>query len=169
MKLFYRSILFLVIIILHGQICNTQQCHHDVNYTKGSKFERNLNTVLNNLVHHSSQTGFNTSVYGQSPDQVYGLLPCRGDMLVDECYSCSQLANTTLRQSCGNATGGLIWLDNCFLRYENSRFFGKLDSADWNYLENVDNVSMSLTLLLGPYSPIWQLRQYLHLTYLLQE
>jgi hypothetical protein len=131
---FYITVVLSITITLHGQICNAQPttCRHNFNYTKGSKFESNLNTVLNNLVQDTSQTGFNTSEYGQSLDQIYGLLQCRGDTTVDQCYNCSQQANTTLRQNCGNASGGLIWFDDCFLRYENYSFFGQLDTTD-NY------------------------------------
>jgi hypothetical protein len=118
------------IITLHGQICNAQAtiCNRELIYAKDSEFESNVNTVFNSLVQHTSQTGFNTSVHGQSPNQVYGLLNCRGDATADQCYNCSQRATAAIRQSegCGNAVGGVIWMDVCFLRYENYTFFGKL-------------------------------------------
>lgn len=38
---------------------------------------------------------------------------------------------------CGNATDGELMLDNCFLRYDNSSFFSKLDT-DGNYLETAN-------------------------------
>jgi len=142
-KLFYITVVLSITITLHGHICNAQPttCRHNFNYTKGSKFESNLNTVLNNLVQDTPQTGFSTSEYGQSPNQIYGLLQCRGDTTVDQCYTCSQQANTSLRQNCGNASGGLIWLDDCFLRYENNSFFGQLDTVDAWYLSNPQSVS----------------------------
>ena len=142
-KLFYRIAVLLVIIILHSQSCKAQQvtCHHNVSYTKGSKFESNLNTVMNRLVQNASQTGFNTSENGQSPDQIYGLLQCRGDRTVEQCYNCSLQANTTLRENCENAGGGLIWYEECFLRYENYSFLGQLDTGAGWYLWNLQNVS----------------------------
>jgi len=128
--LFY--IIFVVpalLITFHGQVCNAQatSCTRGFNYTKGSEFESNLNTVLNNLVRDTSQTGFNTSEHGQSPNRIYGLLQCRGDATAHQCYNCSQRASTTIRQnqSCGNAVGGKIWMDGCFLRYENFTFIGQ--------------------------------------------
>ena len=143
-NLFYRIVAILIIITLHSQICKAFQlfqCNYNLNYTKGSKFESNLNTVMNRLVQNTSQTGFNTSEYGQSPDQIYGLLQCRGDTTVDQCYNCSQQANTTLRQKCGNAVGGIIWLDYCYLRYENYSFIGHLDTTDGDYVANGNTVS----------------------------
>ena len=120
------------IITLYGQASNAQAtiCDRSFNYTKGSEFESNLDTVFNSLVNDTSQTGYNTSVQGQSPNQIYGLLNCRGDATAEQCYNCSQRATAAIRKSegCGNAVGGTIWMDVCFLRYENHTFLGKPDS-----------------------------------------
>ncbi|GLJ55044.1 hypothetical protein SUGI_1181520 [Cryptomeria japonica] len=98
------------------------------NYTS-SEFESNLNIVLNNLVNNtSSKNGFSTFVSGQTPDRAYGLLQCWRDATVDQCFSCSQEANVTIRQKCGNARGGRAWLPKCFMRYENYSFIGILDT-----------------------------------------
>eukprot|EP00253_Pinus_taeda_P017388 PITA_17388 len=141
-KLFYIIIVILILITIHAHICHAQHtCRANVTSITGSKFETNLNAVLDNLVRHTNHTGFNTSVSGQSPDQVYGLLQCRGDTTIEQCYNCSQQANTTLRQDCENSTGGLIWLDYCFLRYENYSFIGQLDTVDAWYAYNLNNVS----------------------------
>lgn len=138
------SLLFLTFIIaasafiitLPGQICNAQtpcMCN-GIQYAKGSKFESNLNRVLNNLVQRTSQTGFNISVYGQSPDQIYGLLQCDGYATAQQCYNCSQKAIAAVRQFCGNAIGGRVWLEGCYLRYENVSFIGKLEyNGKWNW------------------------------------
>jgi hypothetical protein len=69
-KLFYIIVIIFMIITFLGQICNAIMCNPS-NYREGSKFERNLNTVFNRLVQATSQTGFNTSEYGQCPDQIY--------------------------------------------------------------------------------------------------
>ncbi|GLJ55027.1 hypothetical protein SUGI_1181240 [Cryptomeria japonica] len=94
-----------------------------------TEFENNFNIVLKNLVKNtSSSNGFNTSSYGQSPDTVYGLLQCLGDATEEEGLSCSQEANTTIRDVCKNATGGRFLLAKCFIRYEKYSFFGILDT-----------------------------------------
>ncbi|GLJ06288.1 hypothetical protein SUGI_0035440 [Cryptomeria japonica] len=86
--------------------------------------------VLNNLVNNtsSSSNGFNTSVSGQTPERVYGLLQCWGDATVEECFNCSNLAITSVRQDCGNAIGAKAWLPKCFIRYDNYSFIGILDT-----------------------------------------
>jgi hypothetical protein len=123
------------IITFHGQICNaalpetpTTKCNSSSYYKAGSKFESNLNRVFDSLLQGTKQSGFNISVYGESPDKVYGRLQCREDLTVDQCYTCSQYAMTTIQQNCGNAIGGSIWPFHCFLRYESYDFIGQLDT-----------------------------------------
>lgn len=116
---------YITVIILQGEICNAHICNRH-QYIKGSKFESNLKAVFKNLVQHTSQTGFNTSVYGQSPDQIYGMLQCRGDTTVDQCYNCSQLVTNNITHFCGNAVGAWVLLDFCYLRYENYSFIGQM-------------------------------------------
>jgi len=148
-------IVVLLIITLPTDICNSEGspfgtpinadgaslfCNYSVNYT-GSAFEINLVTMLNTLVQDTSHTWFSTSVYGQSPDKIYGLIQCRGDTTVDQCYNCSEKAYTIIGQShCGNAVGGRIWLDFCYLHYENSSFIGQLDTSG-RIITNPQNVS----------------------------
>ena len=98
---------------------------NDSYYAEGSDFQINLNTVLHGLVQNTSQSRFNTSVYGQSPDRVYGLPQCRGDTTKDQCNYCSQEANSNIRQYCGNPFGGIIWFNLCYLRYNNSPFISR--------------------------------------------
>lgn len=140
----FYIIVIVFIIILHAEICNAQSHYcNDASYTTGSAFDSNLKTVLNRLVQDTPQTGFNTSMFGQSPDQVYGLLQCRGDATFDQCKICSLNATTTIgqNQSCGNAVGARIWLDSCFLRYENYNFLGELDDSYGWYVYKINNVS----------------------------
>lgn len=144
-KLFYIIVVVpaFIDITLHGHICNAQVfplCNLGFNYTKGSKFESNLNTVFNSLVRHTSQTGFNTCVHGQNPDQIYGLLQCRGDATAAQCYNCSQQATSGIRQNCGNSVGARIWLELCYLRYENYSFIGQLDT-NGGYFYNTQKLS----------------------------
>ena len=124
------TLFYIAIIILHGEMCNAQPfiCN-GYQYRNGSKFERNLKTVLNNLVQHTSQTGFNTSVYGQSPNQIFGLLQCRGDTTVDKCYNCSLLITSQIKQFCGNGVGARVWFDLCYLHYENNSFLGQMEDS----------------------------------------
>ncbi|XP_057850622.2 cysteine-rich repeat secretory protein 38-like [Cryptomeria japonica] len=89
----------------------------------------NLNLVINDLSLNAPQnSGFNTSSHGQSPNKVYGLLQCTGDVSAAKCSECSSEASNMLRNLCDKAIGGEVWMYDCFLHYHNSNFFPKLDT-----------------------------------------
>ncbi|XP_059063892.1 cysteine-rich receptor-like protein kinase 15 [Cryptomeria japonica] len=126
-----RVLLFVGITVLFiaqlVPICNGQIKICNGNTNTSTKFRSNLNIVLNNLVDNtSSSNGFNISTSGQGADKASGLLQCLGDVSREECLNCSREANTTVRNSCKDAIGARVWLDNCYIRYENYPFGGQL-------------------------------------------
>jgi hypothetical protein len=145
-------VVLLIIFSVNVDICSsldtewwpTPYCNITANYTDGRKFVSNVKTALKSLqvdVKNTSQGRFDTCVYGQSPNQIYGLLQCRGDATVDECYNCSQQAKADALQYCEKGVGSRVWSKFCFLRYEgNHNFIGHLDTFGDNYY-NVFNVS----------------------------
>jgi hypothetical protein len=96
-------------------------CNWTANYTKDSKFVSNVNAALSSLrldsVEDTSQSRFKISEHGQSPNQVYSILQCRGDATVNQCYNCSQQAKIAVLQDCANYVGSRVWSKFCFLRY----------------------------------------------------
>eukprot|EP01018_Ginkgo_biloba_P036591 Gb_35037 [translate_table: standard] len=122
---FYFALLFTSFHL--GMSDATSMCN-DTTYAKGSIFESNLNRVLEDLIHKTYETGFHTYYYGQSPNKIYGLLQCRGNASHEECDKCSLDAKTSVENICLKAIGGRVWLDTCFLRYENYNFFSHLDT-----------------------------------------
>eukprot|EP00253_Pinus_taeda_P009636 PITA_09636 len=116
-------------------------CNNASTYADGSTFSSNWHRVMGDLVKNTPQTGFNTSSYGQSPNRIYGLLQCTGSISLQECSVCSQQANDSVLQLCGYDVGGRVWMDNCYLRYENYSFFSQLDTTLYSYLVNSNNIS----------------------------
>eukprot|EP01018_Ginkgo_biloba_P036199 Gb_02273 [translate_table: standard] len=110
-------------------------------YASGSKFEINLSIVLEDLVQKTSKIGFNTSFHGKSPNKVYDLLQCRGDVSQEDCYSCSFEAHESVKGNCPNRIGGRVWLEMCFLRYESYSCFSVLDTQMPINTENPQNVT----------------------------
>eukprot|EP00253_Pinus_taeda_P002801 PITA_02801 len=116
-------------------------CTNDTGYAHGSRFERNLNTVMHDLVKNVEKTGFNTSWHGDNAEEkVYGLVQCREDASPQECSSCAQEASITVQQLCENDIGGRVWFDLCFLRYDNFSFFSDLDARVLSILPNTQTV-----------------------------
>ncbi|GLJ19733.1 hypothetical protein SUGI_0357390 [Cryptomeria japonica] len=105
------------------------KCDNSSAFTNGSIYFTNLNLVINDLVLNAPQnSGFNTSSYGQFPNKVYGLLQCTGNITAVRCSNCALKANSSIQVRCANYIGGRIWLDDCFLRYNNSNFISTLDT-----------------------------------------
>jgi len=68
---------------------------------------------------------------------------------VDQCYNCSQLVTANIKQFCGNGVGARVWLDFCFLRYENYSFIGQMgDNGVYvNVTANASNPSVSMPVV----------------------
>eukprot|EP00253_Pinus_taeda_P028812 PITA_28812 len=116
-------------------------CTNDTGYAHGSRYERNLNTVMHDLVKNVEKTGFNTSWHGDNAEEkVYGLVQCRDDTSTQECSSCAQEASITIQHLCENDIGGRVWFDVCFLRYDNFSFFSDLDTHVVYILHNPQTV-----------------------------
>ncbi|GLJ22403.1 hypothetical protein SUGI_0421730 [Cryptomeria japonica] len=119
-------------------------CDNSSTYAKGSTYSTNLNRVINDLSRNAPQSsGFNTSSRGQSPNKVYGLLQCMGNISAAKCSNCSVEANSTIQELCANDIGGRVWIDYCFLRYDNSNFISSLDT-NFALLENTKSVTNNI-------------------------
>jgi len=117
------------------------ECKNDTGYKDGSRYASNLKRVLDDLVKNAASSGFNTTSHGEiAKEKVYGLLQCTGDASPQDCSKFSQEARITLPQLCGNAIGGQLWLDTCFLRYDNVSFFSDLDTHVISILRNPQTV-----------------------------
>ncbi|GLJ21216.1 hypothetical protein SUGI_0388750 [Cryptomeria japonica] len=117
-------------------------CYNASTYTESSTYSQNLNTVINDLSRNAVQ-GFNTSSSGQSPNTVYGLLQCFGNASVTNCSDCSRQAYNVALSNCSNDIGVKVWMDECFLRYDNSNFISTLDTT-FETLWNSNNISSNM-------------------------
>ncbi|XP_039155004.1 cysteine-rich repeat secretory protein 38-like [Eucalyptus grandis] len=117
-------------------------CFGKDNYTSGSPFKTNLDSLLTTLVSKVPPSGFGTGSSGEGNDQVYGLALCRGDVSSSDCKSCVSDAGPELLQRCPEQKGAIIWYDNCLLKYSNVEFFSKIDTKNKFYLLNVQDVDM---------------------------
>ncbi|ESQ47670.1 hypothetical protein EUTSA_v10021371mg [Eutrema salsugineum] len=111
------------------------------NFTSKSPYESNLDSLFRRISYRVPSSGFAASSAGNSPDNVNGLALCRGDASSSDCGSCLATAIPELRQRCPNNKAGIIWYDNCLVKYSSTNFFGKIDYENRFYLYNVNNVS----------------------------
>ncbi|KAK1304020.1 Cysteine-rich repeat secretory protein 38 [Acorus calamus] len=118
-----------------------QICQNNGNYTTNNTYQSNLNTLLRSLSSNGPITGFFTATQGSPPDQVDGLVLCRGDTNETTCAACLDNAVPDITQLCPYQKSAIIWYDDCLLRYSNLRFFNSSDESHDFYMWNVKNVS----------------------------
>ncbi|PWA90056.1 Concanavalin A-like lectin/glucanase, subgroup [Artemisia annua] len=69
------------------------------------------------------QTSHNaTVVVGTGPNRIYGLAQCYGDLSVQDCILCYASIRNSLPH-CFPQNGGRIYLDGCYMRFQNYSFF----------------------------------------------
>ncbi|XP_057848281.2 cysteine-rich repeat secretory protein 55 isoform X2 [Cryptomeria japonica] len=137
---------WLLLMIFPTAICDYRwsTCNNASTYTDGSTYSSNLKKVIKDLVRNTPQSsGFNTTTHGQSANKVYGLLQCIGNKSTEKCSNCLRDANNALQELCGNEIGGQVWMDYCYLHYDNSNFLSKLDTT-MHLLENVKNIANNM-------------------------
>ncbi|XP_057949277.1 cysteine-rich repeat secretory protein 38-like [Malania oleifera] len=140
------SLLFLSFALLFRTLLGADSLFHycpssSDNFTANGAYETNLNALLGALYYKAPPTGFGLDYIGSSPDHVNGLALCRGDVPSADCKSCVALASGELRRLCPYNKRSSIWYDNCFVRYSNEDFFGKIDNEIRVFMWNTQNVS----------------------------
>ncbi|QCD98462.1 plasmodesmata-located protein 7 [Vigna unguiculata] len=100
-------------------------------YASNSPYESNLNSLLTSLVNSATYSSFNklTVVGSSQSDVVHGLYQCRGDLAMPDCAACVTRAVARAGQLCPAACGGVVQLDGCFVKYDNSTFLGVEDKT----------------------------------------
>ncbi|XP_024517153.1 cysteine-rich receptor-like protein kinase 15 [Selaginella moellendorffii] len=107
----------------------------------------NIQTVLATLLDQGPAAGgFKSMSSGNLGDTVYGLIQCRGDITAQECSSCARSASQLLNSTCvrNSTKGGRVYLDHCFLRYEDHFFSSTLDIV--SSIANCSTPSSSLAI-----------------------
>lgn len=68
--------------------------------------------------------GWGSNSSSAPPTVLYGLAQCHGDLNQSDCLLCFAESRTKLPR-CIPRTGGRLYLDGCFLRYDNYSFFNE--------------------------------------------
>ncbi|KAG8383210.1 hypothetical protein BUALT_Bualt05G0160800 [Buddleja alternifolia] len=87
-----------------------------------SVFSSNYVANMDSLIDQVRTSGFGTSITGLDPDAHYALAQCYGDLSVVDCILCFLQARNVISR-CFPRTGGIIYLDGCFVRGEIYSFF----------------------------------------------
>uniref|UniRef100_A0A5K0ZDN1 Gnk2-homologous domain-containing protein n=2 Tax=Nymphaea colorata TaxID=210225 RepID=A0A5K0ZDN1_9MAGN len=111
-------LLLLSIHVDHAMSSNEflrRRCSVAANYSDGDKFEVNMGNVFSTLKNETPSVGFLNTTKGQGPEEVYGLVQCRGDVSKEECVTCISRSTIEIVQYCPNTKDAVIWFEKCQL------------------------------------------------------
>ncbi|OVA11200.1 Gnk2-homologous domain [Macleaya cordata] len=136
------SIFSLISLIIFSSLLNPSESGSSIDsfiyggcsqlkYVPGSAYESNINSLLTSLVNSATFSTYNNfTIVGSPPqDVVYGLYQCRGDLSMPDCASCVAHAVSQLGILCVDSCGGVLELQGCFVKYDNTSFLGVEDKT----------------------------------------
>ena len=144
LRTFFLSSLLIVLLVplssVHaqqsviGQFCFSERG----NYTNGSTYEADLNSLLTSFSNTQVEYGF----YNSSVGEVNGIGLCRGDLSPETCRSCISNSSQDIPRLCPNSKEVALYYDLCLLRYSNrSSIFGTKESSPVVLVATTQNVS----------------------------
>ncbi|KAG6755863.1 hypothetical protein POTOM_039271 [Populus tomentosa] len=123
------------------------KCSNTTTFVRNSPYDANLNILLSSLAGNATRNdinGFYNASTGHDVYQVYGLFLCRGDVSVEVCRECVNLARNDVVQRCPIQKEAIIWYDQCFLRYSNSNIFSSLSQTPAVYMFNTQKLTVDV-------------------------
>ncbi|CAL5043479.1 unnamed protein product [Urochloa decumbens] len=136
------GILAIVVVLVLPQVALSKLPKCDFgsfvgSYTANGTFQRNLDLLAAALPGNTSSTpaGFATASVGTSPDQVYALALCRGDLNASSCSACVAAAFPDAEKACPGNKGVSMYEDACLLRFSGQQFTDFLRADQWTVEE----------------------------------
>ncbi|KAL9226183.1 hypothetical protein vseg_002024 [Gypsophila vaccaria] len=128
----------------------SDSCHEKSADSSTLVFQANLNdTLFNQLLPNATKLGFCNSTTGVGQDKVYALYYCKGDVDAQSCQECVQAAVGKILDVCIFRTEGIVWFEECTLRFANRMIFSIDEEKPSNLYYN--NTGILNDYLLGPY------------------
>ncbi|TVU50405.1 hypothetical protein EJB05_01775 [Eragrostis curvula] len=133
-------------VLVAGYVCSTTD-----NFTAGSQYQVNLNTLIGNLLPSTiAGGGFADNTVGNASDKVFGLAMCYADRDLTQCQGCLRNITRDMQQVCQFSREVKVCYDACVLHYSDQPFLsdGDLDIAFYVWLTNswvADMASMNAT------------------------
>ncbi|KAF3339398.1 cysteine-rich receptor-like protein kinase 10 [Carex littledalei] len=120
-------------------------CGSTGNYTVNSTYSSNLKTLSSSLSTEAvAEQGFYENTIGTAPDQISGLVLCRGDVNSSSCGDCLNQSFQDVMNLCPYTKEATIYYDFCLLRYSNQQFLNSTDNLNQIIMYNTQNVTSSV-------------------------
>ncbi|KAK8992248.1 hypothetical protein V6N11_048337 [Hibiscus sabdariffa] len=148
-KAMMKLLLLVLVLSLFGPIAESQQptylshaCLNATTFAVNSTYQANRDALLSSLSSNGSRaSGFHNTTAGSSPDMVYGLFLCRGDLSTSVCRACVTFAATDISHRCPIDKKAVVWYEECLLRYSDQNIFSVVTEAPtfftYNSTQNV--------------------------------
>ena len=107
-------------------------------FTFNNTFKVHLTTLFSYLSSNATKSLFHKD---DVDDTIFGLFMCRGDVPFDLCEQCVQNATHQIIQKCNIFQEGIIWFNQCMIRYSYWNFFSLMDKSHLYYEMNVTSDS----------------------------
>ncbi|XP_022142138.1 putative receptor-like protein kinase At4g00960 isoform X3 [Momordica charantia] len=107
-------------------------CPDAGNYTANSTYRNNLNALLSSLSSGPPliSYGFYNLSAGEEPDKVNAVALCVGDISGYVCRDCVDESSRKILEACPNRKAGIVWYNQCMVRYSNAEIFGVMNDSD---------------------------------------
>ncbi|EXB40709.1 Cysteine-rich receptor-like protein kinase 29 [Morus notabilis] len=134
-------------------------CSDVSNDTSIGTYEESLKSLLfsfSSSNNTQNQAGFYNSSLGETPDRVYAIALCRGDLSQEDCRNCVNTSSERLIfRRCPGRREAVLWHERCMVRFSNKSIFSvKIDDPRLNVKSkykvwNRDLFSLTLKPLLN--------------------
>ncbi|XP_078161365.1 cysteine-rich receptor-like protein kinase 15 [Carex rostrata] len=119
-------------------------CGSTSNYAGNSTYSFNLDKLFSSLSTEAvAKQGFYENTIGTAPDQISGLVLCRGDVDSSICRDCLNQSFNDLSNQCPSSNEATVYYDFCLLSYSNQQFLNSTDNSQQVYSWNLQNVTDS--------------------------
>ncbi|XP_027341656.1 cysteine-rich receptor-like protein kinase 10 [Abrus precatorius] len=117
-------------------------CTSKGKFTPKSTYQFNLKKLLSTLsskaCDSTNQVFYNSTISGTNKhDTIYGLFMCSG--YVDQCGQCVRKSIKILKSKCAFNKEGIIWSDECMIRYSNRFFFNTMEEWPSYCMKNTED------------------------------
>lgn len=118
-------------------------------------FYTHLNTVFSSLVTATTSAsgdsnGFRLTTAGDSSTGfVHGLAQCEGDLSASDCNNCMNEAVQKIKDECGTAVSGQVYLSKCYVRYAQDVFYRDSSGNDHSSSDGGDDAGKTVAIIIG--------------------
>ncbi|KAK3224607.1 hypothetical protein Dsin_004469 [Dipteronia sinensis] len=110
--------------ISSSRSCESYVACGTTKHPQGDTFEDDLNFLIYDLRQKAKTKGFGVFSTPNLNSELYGLFECHKDLSSSDCQRCFHYTETKLSR-CSAFDSARIYLDGCFFRYDNHKFFNE--------------------------------------------